>query len=162
MSKTNCSIGERFGRLIIIKKEKSNSKRKTSMWLCRCYYTKNKKYKNYGERGIKICDEWLGENGFNNFKAWSLSNGYKENLTIDRKNVNGNYEPSNCRWITNKEQQNNRTNNNILEINGVKHTISKWSDISGLKQNTIYYRFKRGKKGKELIQSVKKKEVEAI
>ena len=72
----------------------------------RCYYLKHKYYDFYGGRGIKICNEWLTD--FMNFYNWSIDNGYKEGLTIDRINNNGNYEPNNCRWITMKEQSKNR------------------------------------------------------
>lgn len=75
----------------------------------RCYYSKCRSYKDYGGRGITICDEWL--NDFKTFYDWAISNGYKEGLTIDRKNNDGNYEPQNCRWITNSEQQKNKRNN---------------------------------------------------
>lgn len=72
----------------------------------RCYYKKNKCYSCYGGRGISICKEWLGS--FNTFADWALSNGYKDNLSIDRIDVNGDYEPENCRWATNAEQQKNK------------------------------------------------------
>jgi len=72
----------------------------------RCYYQKNRCYRNYGGRGIRVCDEWLGS--FDSFANWALSNEYADNLTIDRINNNGNYEPDNCRWITNAEQQKNK------------------------------------------------------
>lgn len=73
----------------------------------RCYRINNKNYKYYGERNILVCPEWFS---YMNFKDWALNNGYKDNLTIDRINVNGNYEPINCRWITIQEQQRNKRN----------------------------------------------------
>lgn len=68
----------------------------------RCYNEHCKEHKYYGERNIKMCDEWL--NDFMNFYNWAINHGYDDTLTIDRINVNGNYEPSNCRWITQKQQ----------------------------------------------------------
>ena len=73
----------------------------------RCYNPNSKDYKHYGARGIRMCDEWLHD--FLAFRSWCLKNGYAEGLTIDRKNVNGNYEPSNCRWVTVAEQNQNKT-----------------------------------------------------
>lgn len=72
----------------------------------RCKYPSNPNYKDYGGRGIKVCDEW--ETSFEAFQDWALANGYAENLTIDRKDTNGDYKPSNCRWATMKEQRHNR------------------------------------------------------
>lgn len=72
----------------------------------RCYNPNHRAYKYYGARGITVCDKW--KNGSKVFKEWALANGYKENLTIDRIDIDGNYEPSNCRWITQAEQNNNR------------------------------------------------------
>lgn len=66
----------------------------------RCYNPNAHEFYNYGGKGVTVCDEWLGENGFENFYSWALKNGYKEGLSIDRIDENGNYEPSNCQWLT--------------------------------------------------------------
>jgi hypothetical protein len=79
----------------------------------RCHDEKSKDYVNYGDRGISVCAEWV--NDFDAFRDWSMSNGYKENLSIDRINNNGNYEPSNCRWATIKEQALNKRTSITIE-----------------------------------------------
>jgi hypothetical protein len=99
----------------------------------RCYNTKNYKYKRYGARGITICEEWKED--FEIFKKWALENGYDDNLTIDRKNNNGNYEPSNCRWVNDFKQANNKSNNIHYEIKGENHTLAEWCRI----YNSFYY-----------------------
>lgn len=101
----------------------------------------NKGYKNYGGRGIKICDEWL--NDFKAFYNWSINNGYEEGMTIDRIDVNGNYEPSNCRWASWKEQENNRTNNHYITYNGETHTMKQWAEKLGIKYNTLSMRLNK-------------------
>lgn len=93
----------------------------------RCYNKNNPDYKYYGLKGIKICSEWLED--FKTFYDWSLANGYKKGLTIDRINVNGNYEPSNCRWVSWKVQQNNRSNNHLITYNNQTHTLSEWANL---------------------------------
>lgn len=101
----------------------------------RCLNKKVPHYKYYGERGITMCKEW--EKSFETFLDWAISNGYKENLSIDRIDVNGNYEPSNCRWANAKMQANNKTNNRLIEYNGECHTLSEWSSILGISHLTI-------------------------
>jgi hypothetical protein len=116
----------------------------------RCYKAENKSYKYYGGRGIKMCDEWLLS--FENFYDWSLDKRYKEGLSIERKDVNGNYEPSNCEWIPKNEQAKNQRSNHNITIKGVTNTISEWSRISGVSRLTIHSRISRGYKGEELLQ----------
>lgn len=83
----------------------------------RCYNPKHTSYKNYGGRGIRICDEW--RNDFSSFYEWAIHNGYRKDLTIDRIDNNGNYEPSNCRWVSRIVQQNNRRNTRKERFFGV-------------------------------------------
>ena len=73
-----------------------------------------------------------------------MNNGYKESLTIDRIDVNGNYEPNNCRWVNWKIQQNNRRNNHIIEYKGEKHTLSEWSKVLNIKRETLKSRLHNG------------------
>ena len=101
----------------------------------------SKSYKNYGGRGIKVCDEWL--NDFGKFYDWAMSNGYKDGLTIDRIDVNGNYEPSNCRWATMKEQGNNKRNNRNITYHGQTYTMKQWAEKLGIKYSTLSMRINK-------------------
>lgn len=101
----------------------------------RCYNPKNPRYNVYGARGIKVCEEWLTD--FLNFYNWALKNGYNDNLSIDRINVNGNYEPTNCRWATDKEQAINTRRNHIIEYKGQQKTISEWAGIYNLAPSVL-------------------------
>ena len=107
----------------------------------RCYNPENKFYKDYGGRGITVCAEWLDKkNGHNNFRKWALENGWQQNYSIDRIDVNGNYEPSNCRWATPKEQANNRRNNAYITIHGVTKTAQEWADQIGITERAFMSR----------------------
>lgn len=110
----------------------------------RCYNKNNTSYKYYGKRGIVICDEWLGENGFTNFYNWAMQNGYKQGLSIDRIDVYGNYEPSNCRWADDFTQANNRTNSIHVLYNGKELPLSTFSEIIGVKYTDIYNLIEKG------------------
>ena len=180
--------GERFGKLIVIKKVGTDKHRK-SIWLCkcdcgnetfttrnhlidrstqscgclfkqcvkerrtshgasdtrlysiwrsmlaRCTYEKQIGYQRYGGRGVSICDEWRFD--FTNFYEWAMVNGYSDHFTIDRIDVNGNYEPCNCRWVTQKEQSNNKTNNHFLTYMGKTQTMSQWAEELGINSSTL-------------------------
>ena len=106
----------------------------------RCHNENSTEYKNYGARGISVCDEWRGRQGVVNFYNWSLSNGYKEGLQIDRIDVNGNYEPNNCRWVSSKEQSINKRTNHLLNYNGETKTIKEFSEIYNIPYKTLFNR----------------------
>ena len=108
----------------------------------RCNNPKSTSYKNYGLRGISVCDEW--ENNYNKFEQWALNNGYSKELTLDRIDPDGNYCPNNCRWATQKEQQNNRRNTIHITYQNETHTIPEWSIITGISVSTLYDRYYRG------------------
>ena len=115
----------------------------------RCYNKNDEHYKYYGDRGITICQDWL--NDFMKFYNWSINNGYKDNLTIDRIDVNGNYEPSNCRWVDMKHQANNKRNNVCLTYNGKTQTIARWANELHINSKNIYNRYYRGWSDKECL-----------
>ena len=108
----------------------------------RCNCSSYDGYKHYGGRGIAVCEEW--KNNFQAFYEWSMANGYTDELTIDRIDVNGNYEPSNCRWVTRKVQSNNTRVNHFVTLNGCTKTLAEWAEEYGIKQDTMYHRLNRG------------------
>ena len=108
----------------------------------RCYDKNVNGYKYYGLRGIEICNDWLD---YEKFSEWSKGNGYKNNLSIDRIDVNGNYEPENCRFITAKQQNRNKTTSVFITYFGIKKCVSEWSEILGIPQTTIHNRMKKHK-----------------
>lgn len=108
----------------------------------RCYKASSDSYKYYGELGVVVCLEWRHD--FEAFYSWALDNGYSDKLTLDRIDVNGNYEPSNCRWATNKEQLNNRRDNVLLTHNEITKTLPQWADDLGIKQHVLRNRINRG------------------
>lgn len=108
----------------------------------RCYNAKSSNFARYGGRGIQVCDEWRRD--FKTFHEWAMANGYTDDLTIERENVNGNYEPSNCRWATYKEQANNKRNSKNVEWNGASHTLGEWADITGISIATLSNRLLKG------------------
>lgn len=115
----------------------------------RCYNEKCERYPRYGGRGISVCKEWLDNRCV--FYDWAINNGYEEGLTIDRIDVNSGYSPENCRWITQRAQANNRSTNVFLCYNGVSHTISEWSDITGIPRSRLYDKYEKGMTPEEIL-----------
>jgi hypothetical protein len=123
-----------------------------SVWVqmrrrCRENNTEHSKY--YKNRGIKVCNEWKKD--FMSFYKWAIANGYKEELTIERKDVNGNYEPENCTWATSRAQANNKRNTIKITYNGKTKSLSEWADIIDLPYHVLFKRYKKGWENKEIL-----------
>ena len=107
----------------------------------RCFNPKNKAYNDYGAKGITICKEWLI---YDNFKEWSLNNGYTDNLSIDRINNDGNYEPNNCRWTDKYTQARNRSDTKWIEFNNEIKSLAEWCEIYNVHPDTVGDRLRVG------------------
>lgn len=116
----------------------------------RCENSACKDYPSYGGRGITICDAWTDIQAF---FAWAASSGYREGLTIERNDVNGNYEPGNCTWIPNEQQAHNRRVMRNLTIDGETHFISEWARRVGLRRNTIVTRLRMGWSAEDAVKT---------
>lgn len=137
----SCGCWQKDHARILFTKHKKSTCDLYGVWQTmkqRCVNHNHKNYKNYGGRNIKVCDEWLCD--FQLFYYWAICNGYKKGLTLDRINVNGDYEPTNCRWVTQLEQQNNRRNNILIEYKGDTKTLSQWGRKLGINVTTLYKR----------------------
>lgn len=108
----------------------------------RCSNHRNIAYKYYGAKGVSVCDEWRDD--FIPFYEWAMANGYQDSLTLDRIDTDGNYCPENCRWATNKEQQNNTAYNRLYTYQGDTLDVTQWAERTGLPRNMIYKRLYRG------------------
>lgn len=120
-----------------------SSSRLYSIWLNmrqRCNNPHLSCYQHYGGRGITVCAEWAD---YVTFKEWALTHGYDDALTLDRINVDGNYSPSNCRWITQREQCRNKRDNHLLTFHGQTKTLVEWSEETGIPYHTLKGRINR-------------------
>lgn len=122
----------------------------------RCENPNTPMYYRYGGRGISVCEEW--KESFTSFRAWALNNGYKNGLTIERINNDGNYCPENCRWATVTEQANNRSTNRMVTVNGEEDTLANWARRTGYAYEKARYRLKRGMSGDEVFGQFLKRE----
>ena len=136
-----------FRREVIAKRSTSHggsNSRIYGIWrkmIARCENQKNENYRRYGARGVRVCAEW---HDFTNFRDWAEKAGYTDMLSIDRIDVNGDYEPSNCRWADAKTQSNNRRSNNLITIGIETRTFAEWCAISGVKYKTAHRRLETG------------------
>lgn len=108
----------------------------------RCYNSKQSNFRYYGARGIAICDEWRED--FCAFYSWAIKHGYKDNLSLDRININDGYYPQNCRWVTVGEQSLNRSNNHLIQYNDKTQSIKEWSGETGIAYDCLFYRLEHG------------------
>lgn len=109
----------------------------------RCKNPHNKSYPRYGGRGIVVCELW--DKDYASFRAWSMQNGYREGLSIDRIDNSGNYEPSNCRWADRATQNRNYSRNRLITYKGRTQCLADWADEIGIKRATLAFRLKQGK-----------------
>lgn len=122
----------------------------------RCERSSHLNYKNYGGRGINVCIEWSGKNGFFNFNKWAINNGWKKGLTIDRIDNNKGYYPDNCRWVTGLQQNYNKRNNITYEYCGVLMPLGMIAKLENIKYGMLYLRVRqKGMSVNEAIADIK-------
>lgn len=139
-------------------KHKASRTRLYNIWQnmkARCYNVNDSSYDRYGGRGIKIYSEWLLD--FSNFQSWARENGYSDELSIERIDVNCDYEPSNCKWIPMVEQANNRRPTIWVEYEGKRLNLKQWATFHKLNYETVVGRYHRGKRPPELFDPVIKR-----
>lgn len=115
-----------------------------TIWLSmkqRCNDSNNSHYKYYGGKGIRVCDEW--NNDYQTFHNWAIDNGYAIGLSIERDKIDENYSPSNCRWIIKALQARNKSTNHFITYKNKTKTLVEWSELCGIKQETLRYRIKK-------------------
>jgi hypothetical protein len=135
----SCGCVQRSTLPPVNKKHEMSNTRLYTIWALmkyRCCNPSRKEYKRYGGRGIKVCDEWME---FKSFMEWSIANGYSDDLTLDRIDNDGDYAPSNCRWVSRQVQAFNKSTNRYITHNGQTKTITQWASDS----NIPYYVLKK-------------------
>ena len=135
---------ERISKERTMHGESNNKSRLYNIWIgikTRCYNKNHHSYKQYGARGIGMCKDWKED--YVSFKKWAEEYGYEDDLEIDRKDYEGDYEPSNCQWTTRKEQMRNTSRNRRIEIDGHNLTFAEWLDVIGMKKQNVYKNAKK-------------------
>ena len=135
-----CSLEARRNKIKTHGKSRTRLYKEWAGIIQRCENPRSTSYDRYGNMGISVCDEW---HVFENFMAWALDSGYSDKLTIDRIDYQGNYEPSNCRWVSVLEQNNNTKTNIRFLYNGENHTLAEWARIYGMKYSCLYARWRK-------------------
>ena len=151
---TSCGC---YNREIITKGYRFSEEKLYSVWSAmrqRCGNPHDKAYKNYGGRGIRVCNEW---SNYQVFREWALNNGYKHGLWLDRIDNNSDYSPNNCRWATTKEQARNKRISVMLTIGGTTKNIADWADCSGVGVATIRRRIELGWDNERLLDPIDKR-----
>lgn len=128
IASTHCMSGSRLYRIWCNLKD-------------RCQRENHDRYADYGGRGVSVCEEWQT---FEPFYEWAMANGYRDDLSLDRRDNDGGYCPENCRWATKVEQANNTRANRMISCFGETHTLAEWGRICGIQADTIAYRIKLG------------------
>jgi len=129
--------------------------------IARCHNPKAIDYAYYGAKNVSVCESWKID--FLNFHKWSIENGYSDDLTIDRKDPNGNYEPTNCKWATMREQNTNKRSGNLptVLIKDEEKTLSEWAHLTGISYDVVRKRFDRGDRGESLLRPTRAKKSNA-
>ena len=149
---TNCGCIQNIKTKERMTTHGKSSKKIYKVWrsmLVRCNNKNSKSYKDYGGRGIFVCDEW--KTSFENFYSWATENGYKEGLEIDRINNDKEYSPNNCRIVNREDNANNKRNTRMITINNETKTAKEWSEISGISRRLIIDRFHKGWREEDLL-----------
>ena len=133
--------GANHQRLFLGGKERSLLYSVLRMATVRCEDPECEFYHNYGARGIRVCDEWKGIDGFNRFYEWALNHGYKRGLTLDRIDNNKGYGPDNCRFVTRKFQSNNKRNNVYVTLDGTTKTLAEWCEFYNVPYSRVRVRY---------------------
>lgn len=125
--------------------------------IARCENENHIGYKNYGGKGITVCNEWSGKDGFFNFKKWANKNGWLKGLTLDRIDNNKGYSPYNCRWVSRLQQEYNKTNNICYDYCGIKMPLGMIAKLENVKYRMLYLRVRqKGMSINEAIADIKK------